>query len=262
MTGDCDHNKADGILWASQEPYLQVPSLPSSALLEALSAAFSYPNIGIEITLAMLSRVGNSAADELSFNVRCAKTEEKTDTAKRLNTAEECAATLKKRIDDVIQSSKCFADRTDEQLAYTRLFIGSFRMEAPPYASYYLEENHLLNGRITQEIENVYRQFGLQVTPAPIAFNGDTDTASSQGVIIPADHLRYLLAFLSLLLRRFEETKETAFVNAYVDFRDDYILSWIDDFANLVRCNAENPYYPKLVSLIVDVLKGSIGELT
>ena len=134
-----------------------------------------------------------------------------------------------------------FADRTAEQLAYTRLFIGSFKMEAPPYASYYLEEDHTLNGRAAVEAAAVYAQFGLELDSKEFA---------------PADHLRYLLAFLALLAQRYEETGEEAFAEAYADFRDEYVLSWIDQFQELVDKYAEDAYYPALVALIVDVLKG------
>lgn len=133
-----------------------------------------------------------------------------------------------------------FADRTAEQLAYTRLFIGSFKMEAPPYASYYLEEDHTINGRAAVEVEAVYRQFGIQLDAREFA---------------PADHLRYLLSFLYLMAARFEETGEPAFAEAYADFRDEYLLTWVDQFQALVEKYAEAPYYPALVALIVDVLK-------
>lgn len=138
-----------------------------------------------------------------------------------------------------------FEDRTAEQLAYTRLFIGSFKMEAPPYASYYLEKDHTLNGRAAVEVAAVYAQFGLELDSKEIA---------------PPDHLRYLLAFLALLAKRHEETGEEAFAEAYADFRDEYVLSWIDQFQQLVDKYAEAPYYPALVALIVDVLKGEVND--
>ena len=135
-----------------------------------------------------------------------------------------------------------FPDRTAEQLAYTRLFIGSFKMEAPPYASYYLEEDHTLNGQAAVEVAAVYAQFGLELDSKEFA---------------PADHLRYLLSFLALLAQRYEETGEEAFAEAYADFRDEYVLSWIDQFQTLVDKYAEDAYYPALVALIVETCKES-----
>lgn len=183
----------------------------SSHLLNALSQAFTYPWNGIEETTVALRALGDDEADGFG-----------------------------KRIEEVLDSSGEFEDRTAEQLAYTRLFIGSFRMEAPPYASFYFDPDHQLYAQKEVEVRNVYEQFGLQLGPDEK---------------VPADHLRYLLAFLSLLAARYEESGEDAFAQAYADFRDEYVLSWIDQFYELVDKFAEQAYYRELVALIADVLK-------
>lgn len=184
----------------------------ASCLLDALSKAFVYPWNGIDETTAALralSREQRGSYDE--------------------------------QIDLVLGSLDEFEDLTAAQLAYTRLFIGSFRMEAPPYGSFYLEADHLLYGQMEVEVRSVYEQFGIQLKPDEK---------------VPADHLRYLLAFLSLLAKRYEETGEEAFAEAFVDFRADYVLCWIGSFQELVHKYAEQPYYQLLVDLIVDVLSG------
>lgn len=188
-------------------------SVPPSELLEALSAALSYPWNGLAETVEPLRAL--SGSDAYAERIAC-----------------------------VLRRSEQFDDRTHVQLAYTRLFIGSFKMEAPPYASYYLEKDHILNGRAAAEVKAVYAQFGIEL---------DSDQ------IAPADHLRYLLAFLALMAKRFEETGDSAFAEAYADFRDEYVLSWIDQCKSLVDTYAEEPYYPELFAFIVDVLR-SKGE--
>lgn len=189
----------------------RTPRVPAASLLDALSKAFTYPREGIDATCAPLRALDSEASVPFGMLV-----------------------------DEALAAAAEFSDRTAEQLAYTRLFIGSLRMEAPPYASYYLEEEHTLNGKAAVEVSAIYNEFGIQLDPKEIA---------------PADHLRYLLAFMALLAARYEETGEAAFAEAYAVFRDEYVLTWIDDFANLVRRNAEEPYYPALVALIVAVLK-------
>lgn len=182
----------------------------ASQLLLAASQAFSYPANGIWSTLDALQAYREARLPERDEG-----------------------------IERVLEASHCFADDTAEKLAYTRLFIGSLEMEAPPYASYYMTDNHTLNGRVAAEVEAVYHQFGLQL--------GD-------GEIAPPDHLRFLLAFLSLLAARYEETGEEAFSEAYADFRDAYIMPWFGQFEELVAQNADAPYYPALVSLIGGLL--------
>lgn len=180
-----------------------------SLLLDAAARAFSYPGEGIAATLGPLA----CACDG--------------DAAAPGDLAEEARR--------VLAASSCFADGTAEKLAYTRLFIGSLEMEAPPYASYYMTDDHTLNGRVATEVEAVYSQFGLRL--------GDVEVA-------PADHLRYLLAFLSLLAARYEETGEEVFAEAYADFRDAYVRPWFGRFQALVDQHADAPYYPTLVAFI------------
>ncbi|MBO4352496.1 MAG: molecular chaperone TorD family protein [Eggerthellaceae bacterium] len=186
-----------------------------SKLLAALSRAFYYPLNGIAETTAELE-----ALDAAAYPA------------------------FEGLIGEALEKSRQFDTRTAEQLAYTRLFIGSMRMEAPPYASYYLEREHTLFGQAAVEVESIYNQFGIEL--------GEKE-------IEPPDHLRFLLAFLSLLAGRYEETGEEAFAEAYADFRDEYLFTWIDDCKKLIDMNAEEPYYPALMALTVAVLKDEGG---
>lgn len=185
--------------------------LPSAALLDALSKAYSYPSEGIEETATALGALA----------------------------AEDCGGCFDD-VRQVIDASSAFATRVDGQLAYTRLFIGSFKMEAPPYASYYLDGEHLLAGKTAAEVRGVYRQFGIELSADEKA---------------PADHIRFLLAFLALMARRWEETGAEAFAEAYGDFRDAYVRPWVRSFQELVDAYAEDEYYKRLVALTVKVME-------
>ncbi len=186
-------------------------AVPSAALLDALSKAFSYPMDGMETTTPALE----------------------------ILEPEQCGS-FYEDVKKVLAASRTFETRTDEQLAYTRLFIGSFKMYAPPYASYYLSGVGQIGGATTSEVRDIFCQFGIKL--------GDEENA-------PADHLRYLLAFLALMARRYEETGDEAFAEAYADFRDEYILSWIHQCQTLVEKYAEHDYYKLLVALIVSVME-------
>lgn len=189
--------------------------VPPSALLFGAAQAFSYPEAGISQTLSGLRRVREGEGDKIPF-------------------------ALREALDEVFAGASGFKGGTEEKLAYTRLFIGSFKMEAPPYASFYLEEGGRLGGAVAAEVRAVYSQFGLQLRDDEVA---------------PADHLRYLLSFLGLLAARIEETGEEAFAHACADFRDLYLLSWFGPFQERVRMSAEQPYYPALVSFIGKLLE-------
>lgn len=194
------------------------PVAPSS-LLAALSAALTYPVSGLQAALAPLR---SCAAD-----ATCSAYAEQITAV--LDAAEAFAAP------DVEQPH----DAEAAQLEYTRLFIGSFKMYAPPYASYYVDGEHQVYGPTTMEVAQLYEQFGLELS------------ASEHE---PADHIRYLLAFAAQLAATYEQRGQEEFAEAYRDFVALYILRWLLEFKQLVDDYAEFPLYPALMRLLVDVL--------
>ena len=190
-----------------------------SALLAALSTALAYPADGIDSALAPLRACAKSPS--------CARYASSIEAV--LNTVSAFTAP------GVAQPHGAEA----AQLEYTRLFIGSFKMYAPPYASYYLDGEHQVQGPTTVEVASLYDQFGVEL--------GETEHDC-------ADHIRYLLAFTSLLARTYEERGRAEFVDAYRDFVELYVLRWAPEFARLVDDYAEFPLYPALVRLVIEVL--------
>lgn len=120
------------------------------------------------------------------------------------------------------------------QLDYTRMFIGSFRMYAPPYASYYLDGERQIYGPTTVEIEDLYAQFGIEL--------------KEEEHDMP-DHVRFLLAFMSLLAGSYEAKGNIEFAYAYADFRETYVASWLPLFEARLGKYAEYPFYRSLATL-------------
>jgi len=48
---------------------------------------------------------------------------------------------------------------------YSRLFIGPFQLEAPPFGSVYLESEGRLMGQSTAEVKKIYQECGLDISP-------------------------------------------------------------------------------------------------
>lgn len=196
-----------------------VASVPPSCLLEALSAVFTYPAQGLETSLQLLEACAHDGA---------------------------CATWLD-GVDGVLKAAQTFKTADAEgsaefeavQLEYTRLFIGSFKMYAPPYASYYLDEGGQVQGPVAFEVEALYGEFGLQL---------GCDEHDCP------DHLRYLLAFSALLMREYEQSSESAFAEAFHDFAAMYLLSWLPRFQRLVERHAHATLYPAAVRLLLEVV--------
>lgn len=192
-----------------------------SALLVALSTALAYPVDGLQAALAPLRSCVTDAA--------CAR----------------YAAAL----EELLSMAEAFTAPGVEQphgaeaaqLEYTRLFIGSFKMYAPPYASYYVDGEHQVQGPTTVEVAQLYAQFGLELAP------GEHECA---------DHVRYLLAFAALLAHTYEQRGQEEFAEAYRDFVDLYILRWLPELMRLTGEYAEFSFYPALVGFVEGVLRG------
>lgn len=118
------------------------------------------------------------------------------------------------------------------QLDYTRLFIGSFKMYAPPYASYYLDGADQIFGPTAVAVEDLYALFGLEI--------------KSDEHDMP-DHIRYLLVFMALLARAFERTGSRDMALAYEDFKQEFLDSWGAAFSERVHTYTEYAFYPALV---------------
>lgn len=198
------------------------PVAPSS-LLAALSAALTYPVSGLQAALAPL----------------------------RSCVADDACSAYAEQITAVLDAAQAFAAHGVEQphgaeaaqLEYTRLFIGSFKMYAPPYASYYVDGEHQVYGPTTMEVAQLYGQFGLEL---------------SAGEHEPADHIRHLLAFAAQLAATYEQRGQEEFAEAYRDFVALYILRWLPEFKQLVDDYAEFPLYPALMRFLVDVLSEEV----
>lgn len=118
------------------------------------------------------------------------------------------------------------------QLDYTRLFIGSFKMYAPPYASYYVDGADQVFGPTAVAVEDLYAQFGLEI--------------KAEEHDMP-DHIRYLLMFMSLLARTYEQTGSRDMALAYEDFKQEFLDSWSSQFSEKVHTYTEYAFYPALI---------------
>ena len=121
---------------------------------------------------------------------------------------------------------------------YSRLFIGPFGMDAPPYGSVYLDGERRVMGDSTMEIIRTYRNEGL---------SGSADDRE-----LP-DHVAVELEFMSYLV--FEEIKamEKADLRAAVEavekqerFSDEFLRRWVPPFCERVKENTENGFYTAL----------------
>lgn len=121
---------------------------------------------------------------------------------------------------------------------YARLFVGPYNLMAPPYGSVYLENERLLMGNSTADVQKRYEEAGLDV---------------ATGFKDAPDHIAAELEFMHFLIFKEMEAINQGDVKNIVNyflnqqsFLEDHLGAWMSEFAGNVADNAKTPFYQNL----------------
>lgn len=122
------------------------------------------------------------------------------------------------------------------KIDYSKLFVGPYRLLAPPYGSVYLENNGRIMGDSTMDASNRYREEGLDIAikEAP-------------------DHIAVELEFMYFLIFKEIEALENSewgsvanYIKKQKDFLKIHVGMWVSEFADTIEKNAETQFYKNL----------------
>ena len=196
---------------------------------EAAYAARPLPHVAPSVLLERLARLWDYPEDAESLSTQLARMKQ----ASELQEYAAAISELERALGAYEESTETVVGAHLSQLDYTRLFIGSFKMYAPPYASYYVDGADQVFGPTAVAVEDLYAQFGLEI--------------KAEEHDMP-DHIRYLLMFMSLLARAYEQTGSRDMALAYEDFKQDFLDNWSSQFSERVHTYTEYAFYPALIS--------------
>jgi TorA maturation chaperone TorD len=121
---------------------------------------------------------------------------------------------------------------------YSKLFVGPFRLLAPPYGSVYLEDKREVMGVSTIDVRNRYQQAGLKIS-------GEVKEAP--------DHIALELEFIYYLIFKEIESSEKSefdrardYMNQQQQFLKIHLGAWVPEFARAVEKNAVTGFYKNL----------------
>ncbi len=124
------------------------------------------------------------------------------------------------------------------RLDFAELFIGPYRLLAPPYGSIYLESRRSIMGRSTLEVIRFYKQAGLEIAPA---YKEAPDHISAE-----LEFMYYLIfEEIRMLKRQDFDHVEASLVNQR-DFLRDHLGIWIPPFLRIVKAEAQTDFYRHL----------------
>ena len=118
---------------------------------------------------------------------------------------------------------------------HARLFIGPFRLVAPPYGSLYLDDAKTVMGESTGKVSAFYGSCGLHLA----------DDFHEM-----PDHIAVELEFLSFLAHKQRESvaagdrgEANRFAGLQIAFLDRFLLPWLSPFTRSVLEGTESPFY-------------------
>lgn len=167
---------------------------------------------------------------------------------------------LKKLLADVCEEVVDYTPKEGEEepidllkIDYSRLFVGPYKLLAPPYGSVYLEGEGTLMGNSTLDVRNRYREAGLDISE----FHKEAP-----------DHISAELEFMYYLIFKEVESIGKAdledagdYLERQKRFLGDHLGAWVSEFADRVEENAETEFYKVLARCTKLFVKGDLETL-
>jgi TorA maturation chaperone TorD len=139
-------------------------------------------------------------------------------------------------------------------LDFSRLFLGPYKLHAPPYGSVYLDGERQIMGNSTLDVRNKYREAGLDIS---------TDFRN------PPDHIAADLEFMYFLIFKEIQALENSDVDVTIDylekqraFLNEHLGAWISDFAAFVEEKADSKFYRNLARATKVLIEQHLDELS
>lgn len=153
--------------------------------------------------------------------------------------------TLKYKEEELIEWLKNKDKLENLQVEYSRLFIGPYHLEAPPYGSIYMDKQALVMGEFTQQAIEFYVKAGL-----------DPSDENKE----PPDHISTELEFMYYLLFQKVMKKKKRINKLENSFLKEHLNLWIHPFTQKIADNTTNIFYLKLSKLLDDFIRIEIQK--
>lgn len=138
----------------------------------------------------------------------------------------------------------------DEELAveYARLFVGPFELQAPPYGSFYMENEKRLMGDSTIEAVRIYEEEGLVI---------DKDFKElPDHITVELEFMYYLCYKKAGALTAMDMEAAKAFHARQQSFQKKFIAKWVPLFCEKIKTGTDNPFYVSLAECLSVLVSG------
>ncbi len=130
-----------------------------------------------------------------------------------------------------------WSDREPVSVAFAKLFIGPFEIDAPPYASLYLDPERRLMGPVSLAVAEFYAEAGLG--------------PSAEGPRDAPDHVTHELEFMYFLAFESARSGDPIWMDRAARFWRTHLGDWLPRFAESLMRAERHPVYDALGKLLL-----------
>ncbi len=152
-----------------------------------------------------------------------------------LDTLGNCKTAIGGILSEILSNTPKADELQSHQIDFSRLFIGPFKLLAPPYGSVYLEDGKFL-GNSALAARDLFAQEGLDVV-----------------VKDAPDHITLELEFMYFLALKEAEARENSDLERADSLRDKqasflemHLGKWVSQFGDNIEQNAQTEFYKAL----------------
>lgn len=176
------------------------------------------------------------------------------DTLEKLTALEQALGVV---CPEAVEPAARMREETDlEQLKidFSRLFVGPFKLLAPPYGSVYLESGRQVMGASTVDAKSRYQAAGLDIS-------GEVKEAP--------DHIALELEFMYYLIFKEIEALKQSDLEQVMDclrkqqqFLQRHLGAWVSKFAANVEQNATTDFYRNLAAVTKIFVQKDVNDIS
>lgn len=127
-------------------------------------------------------------------------------------------------------------------LEHTLLFIGPYRLPAPPYESVYRTAERLVMQRPTIEVRRAYREAGLEV-------NG-ISAGPDDHVCAELEFMQHLCVKTTSSLKKRNSQAAINHLESQRKFLDEHLIKWVPEFSDDILRNTKQDFYKGVALLL------------
>ncbi len=139
------------------------------------------------------------------------------------------------------------------QVEYTRLFIGPYKMLAPPYESVYHNGDGTLMGNSTLEVMSLFREAGYSLA--------DDYHDAPDHIATELEFMHILVAGISEFVQKNDTVAAEQYMRILISFLTDHLANWIPGLTRQVETVTGSEFYRSLARITRRTIEDDVKRL-